>query len=212
MTDLILQALMETILMVLISSIIGVIFGLPLAIILFNSGNKGMSPCKITYNCLSLLINASRSIPYIILTVLMIPFSRMIVGSSIGVYAAIIPLGLSAILLMARIVEEALKSLPAGLIETGISMGASKLQVLQKILIPEALPSIVAGVTQVVINLVGFSAMAGAVGGGGLGDLAIRYGYQRYNLEVLAIIVFILIILVQILQTTGNIIAARLKK
>ena len=212
MADLILQALRETILMVFISSIIGIILGLPLAIILFNSSNKGMSPCKLTYNCLSLLINASRSIPYIILTVLMIPLSRIIIGSSIGVYAAVIPLGFSAILLIARIVEEALSGLPAGLIETGIAMGASKLQIFQKILFPEALPNIVAGITLVVINLVGFSAMAGAVGGGGLGDLAIRYGYQRYNLEMLVIIVLILIILVQILQTIGNVISSKLKK
>ncbi len=210
MSDLVIQALLETLLMVFASSLIGIIFGLPLAMILFNYSK--MSKGKSLYHILSFLVNASRSIPYIILVVLMIPFSRMIVGSSIGVYAAIIPLGVSAILLIARIIEDAFNNVSSGLIEVGMAMGASKLQIFCKILIPEALPNIVAGVTLVMINLVGFSAMAGAVGGGGLGDLAIRYGYQRYNLEVLAIIVVILILLVQIIQIIGNKISNQLKR
>ncbi len=210
MSDLIIQALFETLLMVFASSLIGIVFGLPLAMVLFNYSK--MSKVKSLYHILSFLVNASRSIPYIILVVLMIPFSRIIVGSSIGVYAAIIPLGASAVLLVARIIEDAFNNVLPGLIEVGMAMGASKLQIFCKILIPEALPNIVAGVTLVVINLVGFSAMAGAVGGGGLGDLAIRYGYQRYNLEVLAIIVVILILLVQIIQIIGNKISNQLKR
>ena len=185
MSDLIIQALFETLLMVFASSLIGIVFGFPLAMILFNYDK--MSKGKLFYHILSFLVNASRSIPY----------SRMIVGSSIGVYAAIIPLGVSAILLVARIIEDAFNNVASGLIEVGVAMGASKLQIFLKILIPEALPNIVAGITLVAINLVGFSAMAGAVGGGGLGDLAIRYGYQRYDLEILAIIVLILILLVK---------------
>lgn len=210
MSDLIIQALFETLLMVFASSLIGIVFGFPLAMILFNYDK--MSKGKLFYHILSFLVNASRSIPYIILVVLMIPFSRMIVGSSIGVYAAIIPLGVSAILLVARIIEDAFNNVASGLIEVGVAMGASKLQIFLKILIPEALPNIVAGITLVAINLVGFSAMAGAVGGGGLGDLAIRYGYQRYDLEILAIIVLILILLVQIIQIIGNKISNQLKR
>lgn len=212
MNQLIVQALFETIFMVFASGLIGVVFGTPLAIMLFNSGNNGIHRHKFLYHSLSFVINATRSIPYVILTVLLIPVSRIISGSSIGMYSAVIPLGLSAILLVAKTVEEALKTIPQGLIEMGIAMGATTSQIIWKILIPEALPNIVAGLTLVMINLVGFSAMAGTVGGGGLGDLAIRYGYQRYNLEVLLIIVFILIIFVQILQFLGNTISTIAKK
>lgn len=210
MNDLIIQALIETIIMVFASSLIGVIFGLPIAIILFNYSK--MSKCSAIYHTLSFIVNATRSIPYIILIVLMIPLTRIIIGTSIGMYAAIIPLGLSAILLIARVIEDSFNTIPTGLIETGMVMGASKFQIFFRILIPEALPNIISGVTLVIINVVGFSAMAGAVGGGGLGDLAIRYGYQRYNLEILSIIVCILIFIVQLLQITGDFLSNKLKK
>lgn len=212
MLELITQALSETLFIVFSSSIIGIIFGTPMGIMLFNTSKQGMYECKLLYYSLDFLINATRSIPYIILTILLIPVCRIIVGSSIGIYSSVIPLGLTAILLVTKIIEEALKTIPKELIETGIAIGATTWQIMWRILIPEALPNIISGLTLIIVNLVGFSAMAGTVGGGGLGDLAIRYGYQRYNLEVLIIVVVILIILVQILQLIGNIISTTLKK
>lgn len=212
MTDLILKAFGETIFMVVSSCLIGLLGGIPLAVLLFNSGPTGLSPRPTLYHSFSFLINAMRSVPYIILTILLIPLSRFIVGSSIGMYAALVPLGFSALLLIAKIVEDALRILPRGLMDTGISMGASHGQIIWKILLPEALPNIISGVTFIAISLVGFSAMAGVVGCGGLGDLAIRYGYQRYNFDVLVIIVLILIAFVQVLQLIGNMLSDYTRK
>jgi D-methionine transport system permease protein len=190
--------------MVSASFIIGIILGIPLAIALYSTSNNGLKENKHIYNLLGLLVNATRSIPYIILIILLLPVSRFIVGTTIGVYAAIIPLGLSAILLIAKAVEEALKTVPTGMIEVGVAMGASHRQIIWKIIIPESMTNIVSNLTLVLINLVGFSAMAGTVGGGGLGDLAIRYGYQRYNIEIMLIIILILVVLIQLIQVTGN--------
>ncbi len=212
MTGLMIAAIFETIFMVFMSFFVGVIIGIPLAIFLFNNSNHGLRKCIFVYNILEFLINAIRSIPYIILILLLIPVSRFLVGSSIGIYAAIIPLSISSILLITKVVEEALYNLRKGLIDVGLAMGATNAQIIWKILIPEALPNIVSGLTLIIINLVGFSAMAGVVGGGGLGDLAIRYGYQRYNLEILGIIVVILIVLVHLLQSIGNIITKATRK
>lgn len=212
MEYLILAALGETLLMILVSGVIGVLLGVPIALFLFNHSTSGLRPSKPIYHSLELIINAIRSIPYVILIVILIPLTRILVGTSIGLYAAIVPLAISAILLIAKMVEESLKTVPHGLIEVGVSMGASNTQIMWKILIPESLPNIISGLTLVMINLVGFSAIAGTIGGGGLGDLAIRYGYQRYNLEVLVIIVLILIGLVQLIQITGNILSQQFKK
>jgi D-methionine transport system permease protein len=212
MAELILKGLCETIFMIVASGFVGGLLGIPLAIMLFNSSKYGIRERQYIHHSLGFVVNSIRSIPYIILTVLLIPLSRVIVGSSIGICAAVIPLSICATLLIAKMAEESLKTVPKTLIEVGISMGASDWQIIWKILIPEALPNIISGLTLVLINLVGFSAMAGAVGGGGLGDLAIRYGYQRYNLDVLFIIVVILIILVQLIQLTGNYIANKTKK
>lgn len=204
MMNLVLQGFFETLIMVSASFIIGIILGIPLAIALYSTSNKGLKENKYIYNLLGLLVNATRSIPYIILIILLLPVSRFIVGTTIGVYAAIIPLGLSAILLIAKAVEEALKTVPTGMIEVGVAMGASHRQIIWKIIIPESMTNIVSNLTLVLINLVGFSAMAGTVGGGGLGDLAIRYGYQRYNIEIMLIIILILVVLIQLIQVTGN--------
>jgi D-methionine transport system permease protein len=212
MSELIFSGLLETLLMVIASSVIGVLLGTPLAIVVFNTGPSGMAHCRWIHWFLGGLINSVRSVPYIILTVLLIPVSRILVGSSIGTLSAVVPLGVSATLLIARVIEDALKTVPKGLIEAGFSMGATQHQIMWKILIPEALPSIVSGLTLVMISLIGFSAMAGAVGGGGLGDLAIRYGYQRYQLGVLGIVVLILIVLVQITQWMGDRLTTRLRK
>jgi D-methionine transport system permease protein len=157
-------------------------------------------------------VNAIRSIPYIILVVLLMPVTRLIVGSSIGTLAAIIPLSLAGTLLIARMVEDSLRNVPQELVEVGLAMGASKRQIITKILLYEAMPSITAGITTVLINLIGFSAMAGTVGGGGLGDLAIRYGYQRYDLSLMGVIVVVLVILVQGIQMVGDFISRKLSK
>jgi D-methionine transport system permease protein len=198
------MSLWETIYMVGISSIVATLIGLPLGIILMITQPKGILENRLVNNSLGLIVNATRSIPFIILLIAIVPLTRFIVGTSIGTTAAIVPLTLGAIPFIARIIENALSEVDAGLIETGFAMGASPLQIVIKILIPEAYPSIVKGITVVIISLVGYSAMAGAIGGGGLGDLAIRYGYQRFNVEVMIATVFILIALVQIIQWFGD--------
>ncbi len=202
--QLIFQSTLETLSMVFGSMVIGIFMGLPLGILLYNTSGNGLTPSPRLYQPLSLVVNSARSIPYIILTILLIPFTRLIVGSSIGTLSAIIPLGLAAALLIGRCVEEALQVVPKGLSEVGISLGATSLQTIRKIILPEGLPSIIAGITTVAINIVGYSAMAGTVGGGGLGDLAIRYGYQRYDMVLMFIIVVILIVLVQVIQMVGQ--------
>jgi D-methionine transport system permease protein len=212
MTALLFQSLLETILMVGASALLSLIMGVPLAILLSMTSPSGLWPHAWLNHGLGGGVNAIRSIPYIILVVLLMPATRLFVGSSIGTLAAIIPLSLAGALLVTRMVEEALRNIDQELIEVGLAMGASKRQIITKILISEALPSIVAGFTTVTINLIGFSAMAGAVGGGGLGDLAIRYGYQRYDFTLMMIIVVILIILVQGIQMIGDTISRKLAK
>lgn len=212
MTLLLFQSFLETILMVGVSTAVSILIGIPLAVLLSITTPDGLYPCKWMNNLVGCIVNAVRSIPYIILIVLLVPITRMIVGSSIGTLAAIIPLSIAGILLVARMVEEALRNIPHDLIEVGLAMGASKRQIITKILLHEAMPSIIATITTVLINLIGFSAMAGAVGGGGLGDLAIRYGYQRYDFTLMIIIVVILIALVQGIQMAGDFISRRLSK
>jgi D-methionine transport system permease protein len=180
--------------------------------LLFGSTQAELFKNKILSHTADFLVNALRSVPYIILVIALIPLTRWIVGTSLGTMAACVPLSLAAILLMARLSEEALRLLPKGLMMAATSMGATRFQMITKILLPEALPSLVSGLTLVIINLIGFSAMAGAVGGGGLGDLAIRYGYQRYNTAMIIEIVALLIILVQLVQMLGNFWTKRLEK
>jgi D-methionine transport system permease protein len=212
MTSLLFQSFLETILMVGISAIISIIIGIPLAVSLSITAPAGLYPHPWVNHVLGGCVNAIRSIPYIILVVLLMPLTRIMVGSSIGILAAIIPLSLAGALLVTRMVEDSLRGIKHELIEVGLAMGASKRQIITKILLSEAMPSIATGITTVLINLIGFSAMAGAVGGGGLGDLAIRYGYQRYDFSLMMIIVVILIALVQCIQMTGDFISRRLSK
>jgi D-methionine transport system permease protein len=212
MIPLLFHSLLETILMVGSSAILSILIGIPLAVLLSITAPNGLCPQQWVNHILSGCVNAIRSIPYIILVVLLMPVARLIVGSSIGTLAAIIPLSLAGALLVARMVEDSLRSIQQELIEVGLAMGASKRQIITKILLYEAMPSIAAGITTVLINLIGFSAMAGAVGGGGLGDLAIRYGYQRYDLTLMMIIVIILVILVQGIQMIGDYISRILSK
>ena len=204
------DALIETIVMVAVSGFVGASAGIPLGIVLFVTDKKSFLPMPVLNITLGTVINAMRSVPFIILLVAIIPFTRMVVGSSIGTAAAIVPLTLSVAPFIARMVETSLREVDKGLIEAAQSMGATHLQVVTKVLLPEAMPGIVAGLTISVISLIGYSAMAGAVGGGGLGDLGIRYGYQRFNPEVMWTVVLVLIVLVQGLQSLGDRIVRKL--
>lgn len=204
------ESTLDTLLMVLVSGGIGAVFGIPLGILLFISDKKSFLPMPAFNTILGTLINALRSVPFIILLVAIIPFTRLIVGSSIGTAAAIVPLTLAVAPFMARIVETSLREVDKGLVEAAQAMGATNLQIITKVLLPEALPGIVAGLTISIISLIGYSAMAGAVGGGGLGDLGIRYGYQRFMPEVMWTVVFVLIFLVQGIQSFGDWLVRRL--
>ena len=201
------KALGETVYMVAVSMI-----GIPLGVLLLATGKNQVLELGIANKTLSAIVNCVRSIPFIILMVAIIPFTRLIVGSSIGTTAAIVPLIIASIPLIARLVETSLREVPYGLIEAALSMGATPYQIIRRVLLPEAMPSIVAQLTTVIIVLIGESAMAGAVGGGGLGDLAIRYGYQRFNPEVMLATVIVLIVLVQVIQFLGNMLAKKLNK
>lgn len=202
--DLLIPSINETLYMVFISTVFTVILGLPLGILLVITREDSVLPNSNIYNSLSILINITRSIPFVILMIFIIPFTRLVVGSSIGTNAAIVPLVVAAIPFFARLVEGSILEVNPGVIEAGVSMGASPLEIVLKILIPEAMPSLVLNVTVTIINIIGYSAMAGAVGGGGLGYLAIGYGYHRFQTEVMFATVIILIILVQLIQISGN--------
>lgn len=201
------QASAETLYMVFLSTLFAVLLGLPLGTLLFSSSK--IKPHAWLSCFISGLINISRSIPFIILLVALIPFTRLIIGTSIGINAAIVPLTLGATPFFARLVDNIYQNLPKGLIEAGFSMGASTWQMIRLILFPEAIPALIQAITVTTITLVNYSAMAGTVGGGGLGDLAIRYGYQRFNVPIMIATVLILILIVQLLQMGGDRLAKR---
>lgn len=192
--------------------IIATIIGVPVGVLLHVTTKGQILESPILNKVLSSVINAVRSIPFIILLVAIIPFTRLVVGSSIGTTAAMVPLVIASIPFIGRQVETSLREVPEGIVEAAQSMGATPMQIISRVLLPEAMPNIVAQLTTVVIALVGESAMAGAVGGGGLGDLAIRYGYQRFRPEIMLATVVILIIMVQLVQFAGNKLAAKLNK
>lgn len=197
----------ETLYMVLASTLFAIILGLPLGTLLFTS--ETIKPNRTLNRLIAGFINISRSIPFIILLVAIIPFTRLLVGTSIGIHAAMVPLTLGATPFFARLVDNVYRSLPSGLIETGFAMGANTWQTIRHILLPEAMPALIQAITVTAITLVNYSAMAGTVGGGGLGDLAIRYGYQRFNMTVMLATVCILVIIVQLIQTGGDRLARR---
>ena len=197
-------SLLETLWMVGVSAAIGTVIGLPLGVLLVITDTHGLLQNRSLNRILGLLANAVRSTPFIILLVAVIPFTRLVTGSSIGTGAAIVPLTIAATPFVARLVESALREVDAGLVEAAQAMGATNGQIIGKVLLPEAFPGIIAGLTITLVSLVGYSAMAGAVGGGGLGDLGIRYGYQRFLPEVMAAVVLILIAFVQIVQSLGD--------
>jgi D-methionine transport system permease protein len=206
------ESLLETIYMVGVSAFIAALLGLPLGIILVTTDRGHILENLALNRILGAIANAARSTPFIILMVAIIPLTRLIAGTSIGTNAAIVPLSLAAIPFVARIIESALREVDPGVIEAAQAMGASPRQIIVKVLIPESLPSIILGLTLTVINLIGYSAMAGAIGGGGLGDLAIRYGYQRFRADIMLITVLILIAQVQIVQSCGDSLAKKFRK
>ncbi|MBP7063110.1 methionine ABC transporter permease [Ferrovibrio sp.] len=207
---LLVDALIETALMVGVSGLIAALLGLPLGVVLVVTDRGHILQNLPLNRVLGALVNAARSTPFIILMVAVIPFTRLVVGTSIGTLAAIVPLTIAAVPFIARLVETALREVPRGLIEAAEAMGATPWQIVRKVLVPEALPGIVAGFTITLVSLIGYSAMAGAVGGGGLGDLGIRYGYQRFQPEVMAAVVIVLIVFVQGVQSLGDRLVRRL--
>ena len=204
MFDIILKATGETLYMVFWSTLLSVVIVFIPAIIMTLTAPDGLRPNKIVYEVLSFLVNVFRSFPFIILLVIIIPFTRFVAGKSIGTTAAIVPLTVSAIPYIARVFETSLRETDPGVIEAARSFGASDWQILFRVYIKESIPRMLNGVVLLIISLVGYSAMAGTVGGGGLGDIAIRYGYQQYNTEYLFFCSVILIIFVQLVQMLGN--------
>lgn len=212
MGNIIAKALVETLEMVFVSTLGSVILGFIPAIILTITANDGLKPNKIIYSVLDFIVNTLRSFPFVILMVIIIPLTRVIVGKSIGTEAAIVPLTISAAPFIARVIESALREVDKGVIEAAKSFGASNTQIIFKVMLKEAIPSIMSGITLTIISIVGYSAMAGAIGGGGLGDVAIRYGYQRFQTDVMIVTCIILIIVVQGLQLLGNYFYNKLSK
>ena len=202
--DVMIQAVGQTVYMVFFSTLFASILGFILGIVVTVTSPKGLKPNKIIYNALDLIINVLRSFPFIILIVFIIPLTRAIVGTPIGEAAAIVPLTIAAAPFVARIIESSLKEVDSGVIEAAKSFGASNTQIIFKVMLKEAVPSIISGLTLTIINIIGYSAMAGSVGAGGLGKVAISYGYQRYQTDVMIVTVIILIIMVQGLQSLGD--------
>lgn len=208
---LILTATGETSLMVLFSTVFSLVLGLPLGILLCISDPiAGIKPKSALYHVLSRIVNVLRSFPFIILMILLFPLSRFIIGTSIGTAATIVPLSIAATPFVARIIETALKEVDSGVIQAARAMGSSTMQIITKVLLPEALPSLIDGVTLTIINLIGYSAMAGAIGGGGLGDLAIRHGYQGFRPGIIAVCVVIILVMVEIVQLIGTTLSNRI--
>lgn len=204
MWETIINAAGQTFYMVFWSTLLSVIIGFIPAVILTLTANDGLRPNKVVYEILSFIVNVFRSFPFIILLIIIIPFTRFVAGKSIGTTAAIVPLTVSAIPYIARIFETSLRETDKGVIEAAKSFGASDFQIVFRVYIKESIPRMLNGVVLLIISLIGYSAMAGTVGGGGLGDIAIRYGYQRYNTEYLVICSLILIVFVQLIQMLGN--------
>ncbi len=205
--DLLIEGVQDTLVMTFVATILAYVIGLPIGVLLITSNKKGIRPNATLNAMLGWIVNIVRSVPFIILLVALIPFTRLIVGTSLGVPGAIVPLVVTAAPFVARIVEQSLAEVDGSLIEAAQSFGASNLQIVSKVLLWESLPSLIRGAALTFITLFGFSAMAGTVGAGGLGDIAIRYGYQRYQYDVMAVAVVLCIILVQIVQSLGDFIS-----
>ena len=201
-----------TLYMTIFSTSLGYLFGLPMGVLLTISDKEGLKPNTILYKILDVIANIVRSVPFLILLILLIPFTRFVIGKSYGPTATVVSLTVAAIPFIARMVESSLKEVDAGVIEAARSMGAGTFQIVWKVMLVEARTSLINGATIATATILGYSAMAGAVGGGGLGDVAIRYGYHRYEADIMFITVILLILLVQLFQTAGTKIANRLDK
>ncbi|MFV3010622.1 methionine ABC transporter permease [Clostridium botulinum] len=210
--DMLFKALKETLYMVSISTILSILLGFIPSIILIITDEKGLKPNKVIYKSLDFVVNLLRSFPFIILMVAILPFTKAIVGKAIGTTAAIVPLTIAAIPFATRVLESAMKEVDEGVIEAAKSLGASDIQIIFKVIIKESMPSMIVAITLTIISVVAYSAMAGAIGGGGLGDVAIKYGYYRFKTDIMIYTVVILIILVQVIQSLGNILYKRLNK
>ncbi|MGE6785392.1 methionine ABC transporter permease [Ensifer adhaerens] len=205
-------ATVDTIYMVAIAGLIGSLIGGPIGIFLATSGKGELFPAPTINRIVGLIVNATRSTPFIILVVAIIPFTRLLTGTSIGTKAAIVPLTIATIPFVARLVEAAIREIDKGLIEAARAMGATPIQIVFKVLLAEARPALTLALTMTAVSLIGYSAMVGAVGGGGLGDLGIRYGYQRFMPDVMLVVVIVLIVLVQLVQSAGDGLARRFDK
>jgi D-methionine transport system permease protein len=205
------EATLETLAMVGFSTVFSLILGLPLGILLcVTDAETGIMKKPILNQVLTRIVNVLRSFPFMILMILLFPLSRKIVGTSIGTTATIVPLSIAAAPFVARIIETALKEVDPGVVQAARAVGSTNMQIIWKVLLPEAMPSLVSGITLTIINLIGYSAMAGAIGGGGLGDLAIRYGYQRFRTDIMAVSVIVILVLVEVIQIIGTKISSRL--
>lgn len=207
LTHLIVSPTLETIYMVLFSTLFATLLGFPLGVALVVTEKGGLLENEPIYRTLDSIVNICRSFPFIILMIVLFPLSRIIVGTTIGTTASIVPLSIGAAPFVGRVVESSLKEVEKGLVEAAVSMGTHPKDIILKVMIPEALPSLILGETLTIINIIGYSAMAGAIGGGGLGDLAIRYGFHRFQTDVLVAAVIVIILLVQVIQGAGNKIA-----
>lgn len=202
--QLLLNATGETLYMVLLAGLFTLLIGLPLGVLLFISRRGGLHPLPRLNVALSALVNLGRSLPFVVMLIALIPLTRLVVGTTLGSTAAVVPITIGAFPFFARIVENALDEVDKGRIEAILAMGGDIWHVIGKVLLPEALPALLAGITLTLVMLIGFSSMAGVIGGGGLGDLAIRYGYQRFNNQVMVATVVVLVILVQGVQSLGD--------
>lgn len=210
--EMLLNGIFETLYMTIVSTLFGYLFGLPMGILLYASDKDGLKPNKILYKLLDVIANIVRSVPFLILLIVLIPFTRCILEKSYGSTATIVPLTVAAIPFIARMVEASLKEVDAGVVEAAKSMGAGNGSIIFHVLLVEARTSLVTGVTIAIGTILGYSAMAGAVGGGGLGDIAVRYGYYRYQTDIMLVTVVLLIVIVQIFQSIGMLVANRLDR
>ncbi|MDD3306747.1 MAG: ABC transporter permease [Acetobacterium sp.] len=209
MTALIVQGTFETLYMTLASTLLAYVIGLPMGVLLVTSDSEGIVPMKVLNQVLNIVVNITRSIPFLILLIAVIPLTRLITGTTIGSTATIVPLVIAAAPFIARLVESSIKEVDYGIIEASLSMGASPIQVVTKVMIPEAKPSLIIGAAIATTTILGYSAMAGIVGGGGLGDIAIRFGYYRYETGMMVITVVLLVLIVQLFQEVGMKIAQK---
>lgn len=210
--SMIVKGIGETVYMTLFSTLVGYLFGLPMGVMLAVSDKDGLVPNKAVYKVLDVVANVVRSIPFLILLILLIPFTRFIVGQSYGSTATVVPLVVAAIPFIARMVESSIKEVDPGVVEAARAMGAGNMRIICKVLLVEARTSLVTGATIGIGTILGYSAMAGVIGGGGLGDIAIRYGYYRYQADIMIVTVVLLVVLVQVFQSAGMMIASHLDK